>query len=332
MPPRLFGVKGGKIVPETPLFGPYPENLPLQSGWYAYVIDKHGEFRVSRRHATSHASMVRREPVASAGRFRVSRMGRVAEVDCGASEYRIRFKKIDEAGINYTITSFVQHPALNTHPEAVFSFRLTSNEEAILDTEGRPVADKRPKLSVVDAEGIGAEVELAIPIIDFAAYRPESPPRRYGMHRDQTFIDLEEDGESEPISPEPRLAPGVPIHSGKLNFVIDSDGYLIIGGVGHQILSGCQRVAGAGHIHITTDGMVSRIDLNFSGHYRPTLTAEYARYVYRAIAGHPLLKLDTDCVFWGRKFEGMEKSSHIHQFSREDMTGEGSALERWISR
>ena len=256
-------------MPETPPFEPFPENLPLQSGWYAFVIDREGRFRVSRRHATSHASMVRRDEVAAAGRFRVSRMGRVAEVDCGESEYRIRFAKVTEAAVVYTINSFAQHPALNTHPEAVFSFRLTGGDEAILDIQGQPVADKRPKLAIVDAEGIGAEVELVVPAIDFADYRPEPPPRRYGMHRDQTFTDLEADGESEPISPEPRLAPGSPIHSGKLNFVIDDEGFLIIGGVGHQILSGCRRVAGAGHIHITTDGMVSRLDLNFSGHYRP---------------------------------------------------------------
>ena len=48
------------------------------------------------------------------------------------------------------------------------------------------------------------------------------------------------------------------------------------------------------------------------------------------IDGHPLVKLKQDCNFWGRKFEGMERSSHVHQFSREDMTGEDSNLERWI--
>ena len=36
-------------------------------------------------------------------------------------------------------------------------------------------------------------------------------------------------------------------------------------------------------------GVVTEINLNFSGHYRPPLSAGYARYTYRSLVSHPLL-------------------------------------------
>ena len=142
------------------------------------------------------------------------------------------------------------------------------------------------------------------------------------MQLDQSVCALEDGGDGEDFEygdPEPRLSPGRALNVGKLNFIIDRDGFLIIGPVGHQLLSGGQSVAGAGHATIGVDGSVSRLDLNFSGHYRPPLSSDYVRYVYRIFSTHPLLKLRPDCDYAGRKFESMDVRSRGFVFSESEL-------------
>jgi hypothetical protein len=88
-PPGTFAFKGnsGGSGTTVPVFEPYEESLPLQSGWYSFVIDKDGDFRVKRGNTSSHGSMVNRQPVVTAGRFRVSLLGRVVEVYCESIDY-----------------------------------------------------------------------------------------------------------------------------------------------------------------------------------------------------------------------------------------------------
>jgi hypothetical protein len=328
-PPLTYRVTSGRGGggAETPVFVPYKEILPLQSGYYSYVLDSDGQFRIKRGHTSTHASMVRRGPVAAAGRFRVNRAGRVIEVFCESTDYPLYFKRAADEQVVFIRRTFANHPALNTNPEAVFRFKRFKDAHLVIDASGMPILDVDSRIEALNLEGAGEDV--AMPSSPgFDQYVPEKPPRRYGMHADQSICDLEDDGRAFQIGDcEPRLAPGVTVPSGKMNFVIDLDGFLIVGPIGHQLLSGGAMVGGAGHIHIELSGEVSRLDLNFSGHYRPTLTADYACYVYRLISTHPLLRLRPDCIFAGRKFEGMEAASRVMEFTVEDLRGENPDLD-----
>ena len=51
---------------------------------------------------------------------------------------------------------------------------------------------------------------------------------------------------------------------GKLNLVIDAEGWLIVGLKGHHLLSGGGMVAGAGHLVAGATGKISEIHLNFA--------------------------------------------------------------------
>jgi len=76
-------------------------------------------------------------------------------------------------------------------------------------------------------------------------------------------------------------------------------------------------------------GTVSEIHLNFSGHYRPPLTSDYACYVFRTLATHPLLSIETDCRICGRKFyDDTDRSSVISFAPDELMTDDPEAQEQ----
>ena len=94
--------------------------------------------------------------------------------------------------------------------------------------------------------------------------------------------------------------------------------------------TGGNVVGGAGHIYLDRSGEVERIELNFSGHYRPHLTAGYARYVYRAIAGHPLLRLSPSCSFAGRVFKGLDAASSVVEFTADELRSDDPELDRTI--
>ncbi len=148
------------------------------------------------------------------------------------------------------------------------------------------------------------------------------------MHRDQ--FDPDDSLEFEIGPSKPRFSPeGDRLASGKWAFVIDQEGWLIVGN-GHHILSGGAQVGAAGQIIVEASGVIGEIDLNFSGHYRPPLDADYARYAYRAIAGHPLLTLSPECWIWGRKFEGLDLYSPRLKFSVEELTSDDPMLDLLI--
>ena len=152
------------------------------------------------------------------------------------------------------------------------------------------------------------------------------------MHEDQSIIALEAAGEEtfEQGPPGPRYSPDQPRStSGKKAFVIDREGWLIFGH-GHHILSGGSEVGAAGQVVVEPSGVIGEINLNFSGHYRPPLDGDYARYTYRALAGHPLLTLSPDCRITGRRFDESDFHSINLKFSAEELLDDDTALDESI--
>src|SRR4051812_32858224 len=91
-PPAVYKSRRGSPLKEVPLFEPYEESLPLQSGYYSFVIDNKGNFRVLRGLTSSHAAMVPGRAAAAAGRIQVNRLGRVIEVLCKSSDFNLYFR------------------------------------------------------------------------------------------------------------------------------------------------------------------------------------------------------------------------------------------------
>jgi hypothetical protein len=118
--------------------------------------------------------------------------------------------------------------------------------------------------------------------------------------------------------------------SGKKAFVIDEDGWLIVG-FGHHILSGGNPVGSAGQFSVDSNGEISEINLNFSGHYRPPLDADYARYTFRVLINHPLLKISQNCKVTGRKFDESSLRSTSLLFSKPELLSSDSLLEESIN-
>jgi hypothetical protein len=148
------------------------------------------------------------------------------------------------------------------------------------------------------------------------------------MHRDQLaetieFSDLEafEVGDFKP----PYGPAAGRLSSGRKAFVIDPEGRLVIGH-GHHLLSGGRGVGAAGQIVVDEGGVVSAINLNFSGHYRPPLTAEYARYTYGALIGHPLLTFAPGCPVTGRQGFSLDRLTLI-VLEPEDLLADDGRLE-----
>ncbi len=325
-PPRVtYAARRGRSGEVVPPFEPYEENLPLESGFYTFVIDADGRFRVKRGNTSSHSSMVGGEKIGAAGRFRINRAGNVAEIFCGSYDYGLGVRSSGHATVAYVIDSFVQNHALELSPLAVFQFSVKPGESFFVSIDGQPIADLTQRLKLLDGEGQGREVPSAFSteqIDRFRAFVPEKPPRLYGMHADQLIIAVEGDDQVpfEFGSPMPPYRPGSePLNSGKKAFVIDEDGCLIVGPYGHHLLSGGQMVGGAGQIVLDPDGAVSEINLNFSGHYRPPLDAIYARYVHRSLSMHPLLKISPSCKISGRKFDDRGELSTVLRFEVEDL-------------
>jgi hypothetical protein len=123
-----------------------------------------------------------------------------------------------------------------------------------------------------------------------------NPRRLYG-------VDWGEDGE-----PRPALEPGHLLAAGRHNWVILPSGSLVVGRTAHVILSGGGPVAGAGKLDVGTTAPAGRVPvswvgLNFSGHYHPPLTAEYALFVARILRNHPALHLHIGTVFQGNLWD-----------------------------
>jgi hypothetical protein len=170
----------------------------------------------------------------------------------------------------------------------------------------------------------------------FLEYMPSRPPRLYGIQIDQSVTALEEDGDLHIIphcDPSLRYSIDNPvIPTGKPNFVIDEEGWLILGMKHHHFLSGGGHVGGAGHLIIDPSGYVDEMQLNFSGHYRPPLSPEYVRYVYRTIRSHPLITTNPDCKIKGRKFNEETLDSSLIWFDPGDLEGDDPALDEYLER
>lgn len=339
-PPRVETARRSRRGTSQPVdvFEPYEESLPLQSGYYSFVIDEVGNFHVKRGNTTSHAGMISGRPAAAAGRFRVNRMGRVIEVVCGCGDYGFHFDESRHPLASYVIEAFSRHRAFALNPSAVFKFSKRNFEYEYVATNRDIISleDYDERLKGLENEGVGDDVAVAYDSQDtrrFRGYTPPKPPALYPMQRDQSVLELEEpDAEEFEYGPAvPHLALDTePLKSGKNNFVIDHDGWLIVGMTGHQILSGGAHVGGAGHISIERSGEVSRLEMNFSGHYRPPLTADYVRYVYKTITEHPLLNVAVNCSFHARKFDNCDANSAVYEFSREELGSDDPRLDYWI--
>ena len=335
-PPSVYkSSRGGRSI-DVPPFEPYQESLPLQSGYYSFAIDGGGDFRVLRRSTRSHSAMVPGRRAAAAGRIYVNRLGRVIEVVCQSSDFNFYFHGPENSQVRYIIDAFKNHAAFNLNESAIFKFFKSRYESWNVTPDARYVSDPLELLVKLGEEGAGGEIShghTAPQVVAFGSYTPRRPPALHAIHRDQVITSLEDgDDESfEPGDPYSRLSlECVSVRSGKNNFIIDGDGWLILGMTGHQLLSGGRMVGGAGHIHIEPTGEVSRIEVNFSGHYRPTLSGDYARYVYQSIVGHPLLKLGGSCTYAGRIFKGCEAVSNALEFTKEELEAPEGSLDLWI--
>lgn len=333
-PSRLFTTAFRTDRGEVEVFEPYEENLPLESGYYTFVLDEMGRFRVRRGNTSSHASFVRCGPVGGAGHFRINRAGNVAEVFCISLDYRIMVADRHHLTVKFLIAAFCNHHALEVSPLAVFRFRKGPYDSFHVSIEGDPIEELEDRLRRLEVEGQGDEEASPFTVAEkeaFGRHTPTPPPRLYPMHEDQSIIALE--SADEPFEygpPRPRYATDQPrLSSGKKAFIIDREGWLIFG-YGHHILSGGADVGAAGQIVVDPSGVISEINLNFSGHYRPPLDAGYARYTYRMLAAHPLLTISPDCRITGRKFVDLDVHSMNLKLSAEELLAEDPALDESI--
>jgi hypothetical protein len=337
-PLRLYTTTFRADRGEVDLFEPYEENLPLEAGFYSFVLDERGNFRVRRGNTSSHASFSKCRPVGGAGHFRINRAGNVAEVFCISLDYRIYVADENHPTVSYLIDAFCNHHALEISPLAVFRFKSGQYESFYVSIERRRIEDLSDRLDRLEREGQGQEETLefsAEEVRAFDDYSPEPPRRLYPIHRDQLIISLESDKDEEvfEVGPsKPRYSPkDRRLTSGKKAFVIDPQGWLIIGS-GHHLISGGGEVGAAGQIVVEPSGVVSEINLNFSGHYRPPLDGDYARDTYRALAMHPLMSLSPDCVITGRIFDEANVTSTSFRFSQEELNSDDPTLDEEIER
>ena len=205
----------------VPVFEPYAENLPLQSGYYSFVIDELGRFHVQWGNTRSHAGMIEDERAAAAGRFRISRAGKVAEVTCDSSDYRINYGAYRSRQALYVLEAFKRHPALDVSPHAVFQFRVKRFEKFSVDIGFAAIEDVSEYLRLLEEEGYQDRDEVPVDrsytrdqIRRFKRYSPPLPPRTYPIQRDQLIATIEPD-DDDPLDyeygpPCPSLASDAP--------------------------------------------------------------------------------------------------------------------------
>jgi hypothetical protein len=326
---------------QTPPFEPYEENLPLQSGYYTFVIDQKGRFRVKWGNTSSHAAMVGYQKAAAAGHFRISRIGKLAEVRITSYDYGILCPSPNDRVLVYAIESFLGHPAFDASEHVIFHFSAKRYESSTVGRRGELLnaADIAFKLELLENEGLehGASNELDAGQVErFRGYQPTAPPSLHAMHRDQLVINIEEGDSIDDFRPGPAhsvFSPESPgLYVGKNNFVIDNTGWLIVGATGHHILSGGNEVGGAGHLIVQGSGRIGAVHLNFSGHYRPPLTFEYVRYVYRALLCHPLLSFAEECEILGRKFDEETDRTSVIKFTAAELLADNPEGEEALER
>ncbi len=211
-PPRLYRSRKRGVNVQVEVFEPYEENLPLEAGYYSFVLDQLGKFRVKRGNYSSHASFVFGQDIAAAGQFRINRAGNVAEVYCRSIDYWLNSQKPESPTVEFVIDSFRNHHALEVSRHAVFHFKNEKYGTFQLSIERLPVLDLNLNLSLLESEGQGLQTGLQFTSAQkssFLTYQPESPVRLYGMHLDQMTIDLETelDVKLEITEPKPHFVP-----------------------------------------------------------------------------------------------------------------------------
>ena len=332
LPPRLYDPKRSKRRDIVPIFEPYQEALPLEAGYYTFVIDNLGRFRVERGNTSTHAGMIGGGSAGAAGHFLITRAGKVGRVVCKSYDYGLSVSSETHPTVRFVLDAFARHQAFDISPFAIFQFSKGLAESFHVSADGTVVEDYADRIRSLEAEGQGADTGQSFEpgqVAKFAAYSPVAAPRLYSMHLDNEMEpidfdarDLPELGEMRP----PFSLEARPLNSGKKAFVIDSAGRLIVG-YGHQILSGGNPVGSAGQIYVAEDGNVAEINLNFSEHFRPPLTAEYARYTYRSLIHHPLLRFSADCRISGRRFFGLDTCLDNISFLADELLADGPDLE-----
>ncbi len=332
-PPRhIFRAHRKTLGTVVPIFQPYEENLPLESGYYSFVIDEAGRFRVKRGNLRSHSSMVDGAAVGAAGHFRINRAGNVAEVSCRSYDYRISIPTGRHPAVGFVLDAFANHHAFDLSPWAIFHFSRGTADTFVLDAQGRLLESHVVHLAELEREGQGDEIKSSFSIDqiqNFKTYLPTPPPKLYPMHVDQMILAVEGDDDIgfEFGPPMPRFAPEMPkLCSGKKAFIFDKEGWLVIG-MGHHLLSGGQDVGAAGQIVIDENRLITEINLNFSGHYRPPLDGNSARYVHVALRTHPLLEYSENCRISGRKFDDSGELSTVLRFDPNDLTSDDVDLD-----
>src|SRR4051794_28875446 len=105
-PPCTYRAKSSKKRPIVPVFEPFQEALPLESGFYTFVIDSRGRFRVERGNTSSHAGMVACADVGAAGHFWISRAGKVGLVVCTSRDYRFHIDDEHHPTVRFLIDAF----------------------------------------------------------------------------------------------------------------------------------------------------------------------------------------------------------------------------------
>jgi hypothetical protein len=275
------------------------------------------------------------QEIGAAGQFRINRAGNVAEVYCRSIDYWLNSLRPESSTVDFVIESFRNHHALELSRHAIFHFKKDKYETFQLSIDKQAVVDPTASLLLLESEGQGSEPSFEYTDgqkSTFLKYQPEEPPRLYRMYLDQMTIDLESEDAptAEMTDPRPYLSPWQDsLTSGKKAFVIDRNGWLIVGH-GHHILSGGHPVGAAGQFTIEANGIVSEINLNFSGHYRPALSGEYARYTFRVLKSHPLLRISEECKITGRKFDDASMRSVNLRFTSEELLSEDQALDESI--
>jgi len=330
-PPKLYVAKRQKKRAVVPIFEPYHEALPLESGFYTYVLDSRGRLRVERGNTSSHAGMVGGEPVGAAGNFWISRAGKLGRVACVSHNYGFFIPHERHPTVQYVIDSFCRHQAFDVSPYAVFTFSRGIADSFRVSIDGNLLVDDAEHQRLLEEEGQGESLAPGFSAAQLEAFHHAlafPPPRLYAMKLDHQQDPIDFDSEGFDVGPaKPPFSPADgPLRPGRKAFVLDDMGRLIVG-YGHHLLSGGNPVAAAGQLHVDQDGKVSEISLNFSGHYRPPLSAEYARYTYRSLIAHPLLTISDDCRISARKSFDLATSLETLVFTPEELTSDDPALD-----
>ena len=98
--------------------------------------------------------------------------------------------------VGYVLSAFANHHALEVSPWAIFQFSRGIADSISVDVRGQPLSDLNEHHRQLDEEGQGREVAPSFPedqVERFRTYQPASPPRLYGMHKDQVILAVEGD-------------------------------------------------------------------------------------------------------------------------------------------